>query len=386
MTSLGLFDGLPGESPFWSVTELTAHIRALIQDDLGTVAVRGEVSNLARPRSGHVYFSLKDETATLRAVIWKGTATRLLFDLENGLAVRARGGLDVYPPRGEYQLVVRSIEPEGIGALDLAFRQTYARLSAEGLFDPARKRPLPAFPRRIAIVTSPTGAAVRDLLQVLRRRWPMVEAIIVPVAVQGAGAAAEIAAGIALADRLPDIDVIITGRGGGSREDLWPFNEEIVARAISKARRPIVSAVGHETDVTISDLVADVRALTPTDAAVRCVPDAGEVRARLETLAKGLARGPHDQIDDARRRLDDLQPRLDRAWTLDLQRKRDKLARQAGRLEALSPLAVLGRGYSLTFGEDGEGPLRTAKALRRGERLRTRLAEGTVFSRVEEVD
>jgi exodeoxyribonuclease VII large subunit len=384
MTGLDLFDALPGESPFWSVGELTSLVRELLQEGFGAVGVRGEVSNVARPRSGHVYFVLKDEQATLRAVMWKSMASRLVFDLEDGLAVRVMGGLDVYPPRGEYQLIVRSIEPEGMGALDLAFRQTYSRLAAEGLFDPDRKRPLPAFPRRIAIVTSPTGAAVRDLVQVLHRRWPLVEVLVVPVAVQGAGAAAEIAAGIALADSLPEIDVIITGRGGGSREDLWPFNEEVVARAIFATRRPVVSAVGHETDVTISDLVADVRALTPTDAAVNCVPDLREVQARLDVLARALSRGALDHLDDARRRLDDLQPRLDRAIAIDLKRRRELLARQAGRLEALSPLAVLRRGYSLTFRDDEAAPLRSVAGLRKGDRLRTRLADETIYSRVEE--
>ncbi|MEO6808454.1 MAG: exodeoxyribonuclease VII large subunit, partial [Isosphaeraceae bacterium] len=217
MTSLPLFDRLDelAETPLWSVSELTFLVKETLETGFAEIGVRGEVSNLARPRSGHVYFSLKDDAAQVRAVLWKRDAQRLVFDLTDGLAVRAWGALTVYPPRGEYQLSVHKIEPEGIGALELAFRQTFTRLSAEGLFDPARKRPLPAFPGRIAVVTSPTGAAVRDFLEVIGRRWPAVEVLIVPSLVQGPGAAEQVAAAIRLANRVSGVDLIVLARGGG---------------------------------------------------------------------------------------------------------------------------------------------------------------------------
>jgi exodeoxyribonuclease VII large subunit len=386
MSSLPLFDRLDESAltPLWSVSELTALIRETLEEGFAEIGERGEITNLSRPRSGHVYFGLKDDGAQIRAVLWKSDARRLVFDLTDGLAVRAWGDLTVYPPRGDYQIVVRRIEPEGIGALELAFRQTVARLAAEGLFDPERKRPLPPYPARIAVVTSPTGAAVRDLLQVVARRWPSVEVLVVAAKVQGPGAAAEVAAAIELADRVEGVDLIVVARGGGSLEDLWAFNEEAVARAIFAARRPVVSAVGHEVDVTIADLVADVRALTPTDAGTLCVPDAREVRAVLAGLGDRLARGVLGPIEEARARLDDLSARAGRALALDLERRRQRLARQAAALEALSPLAVLARGYSLTLAADGR-PVRSAAGVKAGDLIRTRLAEGEIVSRVEAV-
>ncbi|MFO0960614.1 MAG: exodeoxyribonuclease VII large subunit [Isosphaeraceae bacterium] len=381
-----LFDDEPEGEELLSVGDLTDRVRALLSMGFGAVGVRGEVSGVARPRSGHVYLTLKDDRAQLKAVMWRSMAARVKFDLEDGMAVRAWGGLEVYAPRGEYQLVIQAIEPEGIGALELAFRQAVARLAAEGLFDPSRKKPLPSFPRRVAIVTSPTGAAIRDFLQVLQRRWPSVSVLIIPVAVQGPGAADQIAAGIQLADRLPDIDIIITGRGGGSPEDLWAFNEESVARAIYHAQRPVVTAVGHEIDVTVADLVADVHALTPTDAAVRCVPDRDELASRLQSYQGRLAVAARSKLNEARNRLEDLRRRADRAIRIGLQAKQDRLARHAGRLEALSPLAVLGRGYSLTFRDGESGPLRAIDGLQPGDFLRTRLSDGLLRSRIEVIE
>src|SRR4051795_3537627 len=235
--------------PFETVSSLTDRIKDSLEADFAEVAVEGELSNLARPKSGHVYFTLKDHTASLRGVMWKSDAQRLAFDLADGLAVRILGRLTVYPPRGEYQVVARYLEPEGIGALELAFRQLFARLSAEGLFDPERKRPLPRFPRRIVIVTSPTGAAIRDLLQVTGRRWAAAEILVAPALVQGPGAAQEIAEAIALANRVAGADLVLVARGGRSLEDLWAFNEEVVAGAIVASRLPVVSAIGHEVDV-----------------------------------------------------------------------------------------------------------------------------------------
>ncbi len=286
--------------PFETVSSLTDRIKDALEADFAEVAVEGELSNLARPKSGHVYFTLKDHTASLRGVMWKSDAQRLAFDLADGLAVRILGRLTVYPPRGEYQVVARYIEPQGIGALELAFRQLYARLSAEGLFDLERKRPTPRFPRRIVIVTSPTGAAVRDLLQVTGRRWAAADILIAPTRVQGAGAGAEIAAAIALANLVKDADVIIIARGGGSVEDLWAFNEEIVARAVAGSRLPVISAVGHEIDITLADLAADQRALTPSEAGELAVPDSREVAMHLDRLAERIHRVSQTRLAEAR--------------------------------------------------------------------------------------
>ena len=273
-----------------SVSELTGSIKALLEGEFPSVWVSGEISNFSRPGSGHCYLTLKDDAAQIRAVLWRSAASRVRFDLHDGLEVLCQGSLDVYAPRGSYQLVIEQIEPRGVGALEQALRKLRERLAAEGLFAAERKRPLPRFPRRIAFVTSPTGAAVRDFLEVIRRRWHGVHVLVVPVRVQGDGAAEEIAAGVALVNRLAvEVDVLVVGRGGGSLEDLWAFNEEVVVRAIHASRIPVVSAVGHEIDVTLSDLVADVRALTPSEAAERIVPAAEEVRAYLARQGERLA-------------------------------------------------------------------------------------------------
>ena len=372
----------PAATTFWTVSELTARVKSTLERGFSDVALRGEISNLARPRSGHVYLCLKDDSAQVRAVLWKSDAQRLVFDLEDGLAVRVWGKLTVYAPRGEYQLTIRKIEPEGVGPLELAFRQTVARLAAEGLFDPAHKKPLPRFPRRIVVVTSPSGAAVRDLLQVTGRRWPATEILVAPTLVQGPGAAEQVAAAVALANRVRGADLIIVARGGGSLEDLWAFNEEVVARAIFASRLPVVSAVGHETDVTIADFVADLRALTPSEAGERCVPDAREVAQHLDRLADRLARAGRGRIDQARDRLDRLAERAARALRRHLDDRRHRLARLAGRLEALSPLGVLARGYSLTLKADGSTLVRSAADVTPGELIHTRLAAGRVVSRV----
>ncbi len=369
-----------------TVSELTARIKSTLERGFVDVVVRGEVSGLSRPRSGHVYLNLKDDAACLRAVLWKGTAQKLVFDMHDGLAVRAWGSVTVYAPRGDYQLTIRRVEPEGIGALELAFRQMFARLQAEGLFDPERKRPLPEFPRRIAVVTSPTGAAVRDFLQVVGRRWAATEVLIVAAKVQGAGAAEEVAAGIALANRVKDVDLVVVTRGGGSLEDLWAFNEEVVARAIVASTAPVVSAIGHEVDVTIADHAADFRALTPSEAGERCVPDAREVRVRIDGLKESLARALRDRATDARYRLEDLSDRADRAIRRAVEGRRHRLGRLAAGLEALSPLGVLARGYSLTTRPDGATLVRRASDLRPGDRIVTRLGQGRVVSLVEDVE
>jgi exodeoxyribonuclease VII large subunit len=381
MTRVSLFDFERAEPALWTVSELTARIKATLEGEFPEVALRAEVSNVATPRSGHVYLVLKDDTAQIRAVLWKSDAQRLVFDLTDGLAVKVWGKLTVYAPRGEYQLTIHRIEPQGIGALELAFRQTVARLQAEGLFDPARKRPLPRFPRRIVVVTSPTGAAVRDFLQVTGRRWPLTDLLIAATKVQGAGAVDEIIAALALANRVAGADLIVVARGGGSLEDLWAFNDEQVARAIAASRLPVISAVGHEIDVTVADLVADRRALTPSEAGEIGVPDLREVAQLLDRLGERIARAGRDRIDQTRLRLDSLSDRALRALRRTVDDRRNHLARLAAGLEALSPLAVLSRGYSLTF-QDDNSLVHRADDVRQGDRIRTRLAAGEIHSQV----
>lgn len=394
------------EQRFLSVGELTLRVKNLLESEFAEVWVAGEIADLARPRSGHCYLTLKDEQAQLPAVIWRSTAARLRFDLCDGLEVLCHGSLTVYPPHGRYQLVIQEIHPKGIGALELALRQLHARLAAEGLFAPERKRPLPRFARRIAVVTSPTGAALRDFLEVLRRRWRGADVLVIPVRVQGEGAAEEIAAAIGLANRFAEpVDCLVVTRGGGSLEDLWAFNEEIVVRAIHGSRVPVVSAVGHEIDVTLSDLVADVRALTPSEAAELVVPAAEQVtalleqyrdrmagslrmrivagRARLEVLgSRAVMRRPFQRIQESARRLDDLEQRMLRGLRQRVGQARQQTQALAARLETLSPLAVLGRGYSLTQRADGR-VVRDATELSLGESLVTRFARGQAVSRVE---
>ena len=295
---------LPTDEPdeVLSVARLTDLIKETLASRFPAVWVVGEVTDLARPHSGHLYLTLKDQEAQIRAVIWRGVAGRLRFDLEDGMQVICCGDVDVYPPRGTYQLVIRQLEPRGLGALQQALRKLQQKLEAEGLFDPRHKKPLPRFPRRLAVITSPTGAAVRDFLEVLRQRWPGVDVLVIPTKVQGEGASAEIARALALANRLqPPMDVLVVTRGGGSMEDLWCFNEEPVLRAIFASRVPVVSAIGHEIDVTLSDLVADVRALTPTEAAQRVVPATDEIAAALKHLHARLQSGLGTRAASARR-------------------------------------------------------------------------------------
>ncbi len=395
------------EQRILSVFELTLLIKGLLETTLPSVWVAGEVSNLSRPRSGHCYLTLKDPQAQLPAVIWRSTLARVRFEPADGLEVICRGRIDVYPPHGKYQLIVEQIQPKGMGALELALRQLREKLAREGLFDPARKRRLPAFPRRIAVVTSPTGAAIRDFLEVLRRRWRGADVLVAPVRVQGEGAGREIAEAIATINRLAvPIDCLVVTRGGGSLEDLWAFNEEVVCRAIHASRIPVVSAVGHEIDVTLADLVADVRAATPSEAAERIVPASEEIALRLRDTQRRMAaalggrlraagtrleavasrpvlRRPFDRVHDLGRRLDELAARGDRAIGRLLDTARRRLEATAGRLESLSPLAVLGRGYSVTQRESDGLIVRDASVLAAGDLLRTRFARGEAMSRVE---
>ena len=301
---------LPAESgrTILSVGALTRRVKKSIDDAIPPVWVAGEISNLKPPGSrGHLYFTLKDEESQIPCASWRSYAQRLRFRPENGMEVLAYGNVDVYVPYGKYQFIVQEMEPLGAGALQLRFEQLKEKLSKEGLFDPKRKRPLPFLPRRMAIVTSPTGAAVRDMLRTIQSRCPNVDVFLYPARVQGEGSADEIAAAIGhLNLAMADLDVMIIGRGGGSIEDLWAFNEEVVARAIHASRIPVVSAVGHETDTTIADFVADVRALTPTDGAVKAVPRLEDLLLSMEDLGAKLKRALRTRADLARSRLDGL--------------------------------------------------------------------------------
>ena len=395
-------------SPIYTVAELTHEIRDILERHIGTAWVTGEVSNLRRPASGHYYFTLKDELAQLSVVMWRSTAALMKFELKDGLALIVQGEITVYEPRGQYQLVARRAEPVGVGALQAAFLQLKERLAKEGLFAPERKKPIPFFPRRIGIVTSPTGAAVRDMLNIILGRLPSAHVLLCPVRVQGDAAAGEIAEAIAALNAVGDVDVMIVGRGGGSLEDLWPFNAEVVARAIATSRIPVISAVGHETDFTISDFVADVRALTPTDAGNLVVPDVSDLAAGLGSLAGRLGhalmaraesarerlgavarsyafRRPLEGVRAREQRLDDLCQQLARGAGHVLQLQKGRLEAAAARMDSLSPLAVLARGYSITFAEPEGNVLRDVRALKAGSLVRTRLSKGAFTARVEEV-
>ncbi len=402
----GELPGSPVVPEPMSVSELTRQIKDALEGNFPEVLVVGELSNVSRASSGHVYLTLKDDRAQLRAVMWRNTAQRLRFDLRDGLEVVAAGPIEVYEARGTYQLVIRELLPRGIGPLELAFRQLQEKLAREGLFDASRKRPIPQFPRRIAIITSPTGAAIRDMLQVIGRRWRGANILILPVPVQGAQAAGEIAAALRRVGDLPEVDVVITGRGGGSLEDLWAFNEEIVARAIAACPVPVISAVGHEIDVTIADFVADRRALTPSEAGELVVPNGPEISAWLDDVAERMRRSlfrkaeqlrtvlvelaqrrvfarPYDLVHDRSRTVDDLDLRLCRTIRQQLATAQARLAAATSTLHALSPLAVLARGYSVTRDAESRRVLRSPDQTFPGQRLETLLGDGAVYSRVE---
>ncbi len=433
-----------------TVSQINSTIRGLIESELRDVWVEGEISNCRVWNTGHMYFTLKDGTSQLRAVMFRMPLGYLRFKPHDGLRVIARGGISVYEPKGEYQLVCEHMEPHGLGALQLAFEQLKKKLQAEGLFEGARKRPLPALPRRIGILTSLDGAALRDILKVLKRRYPNAQVLIYPARVQGDGAAADIVRGLRALSKVADVDVIITGRGGGSVEDLWAFNEEVVARAIAAARVPVISAVGHETDVTIADFVADMRAPTPSAAAEMVVSAHAEFCSRIDRLSgrldaaarrtiatrrgtvQGLVasrafsgwptrlalhgrhatelthqlrRGLLARLASAGKAAQVLRTRLDaqdlrrrlaasrgRLATLDgrlhaaTRRSQDRADARfrvlAGRLESLSPLAVLARGYAVCWNDDRSSALRSADEVTPGDRVRVTLHEGELKCRV----
>jgi len=392
-------------STVYTVSQVNGYVKRRLDGDelLSGLLVGGEISNYKRYPSGHHYFSLKDEEASIRCVLFKGDAAGLRFQPANGMKVIAFGRVSVYPRDGQYQLYCRQLLPQGVGDLHAAFEALKQKLAAEGLFDPARKKPLPKFPQRVVLVTSPAGAAVRDMIRILGARWPMAQVTVVPAKVQGEGAGSEIAAGIDRANREKLGELIITGRGGGSMEDLWAFNEEVVARAICRSHIPVISAVGHEPDVTIADYAADLRAATPSNAAELAVPDQREVRARLDRLGAAMARSvqgelnrgrmllealakrrvlsdPKASIGDRRLLLDTCQRRMAAAMEKQLAECRGQTGRLAASLDALSPLKVLGRGYSIV--RLGERVLTSAEQAQLGDRVNIRMADGSLTATV----
>lgn len=383
-----------------SVSELNEYIRERFDADvlLKNVVLRGEISNYRPNLSGHLYFSMKDEKSAIRCVMFRSSAYKLKFGVENGMKVVAVGNVSVFTRDGQYQLYVSELVPDGVGELYVAFEQLKARLAAEGLFAREHKKPLPRFPKKIAIVTSPTGAAIRDMLRVLKKRYPLAKVLVVPAKVQGEGAAGEITAGIKLVNDKNAADLIITGRGGGSLEDLWCFNEEIVARAIYASRIPVISAVGHEPDVTISDFAADLRAATPSNAAELAVPDSVELMARLDETGAALARrissaiserkiklegiaskkalsSPLYMVDEKRLMLDYLTRQLTAACVNLTAVKARAFAAAAAALDAMSPLKVLGRGYSIATDAAGKA-VTDAQTLKPGDKIKLRLHRG----------
>ena len=397
-----------GQRQIYSVSQVNRHIKDLLDGDgvLGGLFVRGELSNYKMYPSGHHYFSMKDGEGALRCVMFRREAMGVRFRPENGMKVIAFGRVSVFPRDGQYQLYVSALTPDGVGDLYVAFEQLKERLRREGLFDPERKKPLPAFPGRIALVTSSAGAAVRDMLRILGARWPMAEVAVVPVRVQGEEAPGEIAAAIDWVNRHALADLIITGRGGGSMEDLWAFNDESVARAIFRSDIPVISAVGHEPDVTIADFVADLRAATPSNAAELAVPDQEEIRARVEQLSLRMRtaaerelrqaraalapwsesralQDPMNFVADRRVLLDYQRGRLASSLSVSLNREKQRLGRLAAALDAMSPLKVLARGYAVARKADGS-VVSSVGAVKAGDRLRLRVSDGEIPCVVEE--
>jgi len=389
-----------------SVSRLVDLFKELLEENFVEVFVEGEISNFSRAGSGHCYFTLKDDRGQLRCAMFRTQSRLLKFSPENGMQVICRGRASVYPQRGELQLIVEGIEPSGIGGMQVAFEQLKQRLASEGLFAPERKQALPEFPQTIGVVTSATGAAIHDILNTLRRRSSGVRVLLRPVRVQGEGAAAEIAEAIADLNREGSADVLIVGRGGGSLEDLWGFNEEIVARAISASRLPIISAVGHEVDFSIADLVSDLRAPTPTAAAELVVKNREELERHCDQLFLRLGRivqaqlrllrlrfedlqhrlvSPIDRLHQRRQHLIELEQRFKRAFAWNQRQYEQRLQLLAERLDALSPLRVLARGYALARLQPGGIPLLNIDQVQLGDQISVQLAQGELEARVTDV-
>lgn len=389
-----------------SVGKLNEYVKGMLDANeiLSDIWVRGEISNFTNHyKTGHFYFSLKDEQGAIGAVMFRTYASRLPFVPQNGMKVILHGRVSLYVPGGQYQINADAMQPDGIGGLYLAYEQLKAKLQAEGLFDESRKKPLPRIPTRIGIITSPTGAAIHDMIHVLGRRFPLAEILLYPALVQGAGAPASLIAGMNFFNEQGNVDLIIIGRGGGSVEDLWAFNDEMLARTVAASRLPVISAVGHESDFTICDFVADRRAPTPSAAAELAVPEASELsralrgygermenamrtrisrdRERVQRLAASrVLTSPERYVDDCRMRVGDLTLRLDRAVETKLGLARGDFLRLAGQLDALNPLAILTRGYAVA--RRGETPVRSVSELRVGDSLRLTLADGEATATV----
>lgn len=384
-----------------SVTELNQQVKTLLETGLGYVWVEGELSNLARPPSGHLYFTLKDAQAQVRCAMFKGSIKGPSV-WKDGMKVQLRGRVSVYAPRGDYQLIVEQMQDAGLGELQKAFELLKAKLEKEGLFDTAHKKPIPEMPTCVGVVTSPTGAAIHDILHVIERRYPALQVIVYPTLVQGDQAAESIARMIKLAQKHGRADVLIVGRGGGSLEDLWPFNEEVVARAIYTCKIPVISAVGHETDVTISDFVADLRAPTPTAAAEMITPDGEGLLQYIQEQERRMVREilalihshqdslkhitkriihPGQQLEYFAQRLDDIWLRMQRGIHHQLNHVSHQFAQLTRALDALSPLAILNRGYSITFDAKGNA-VHKIKQVKVGDLIRTQVSDGEIESQV----
>ncbi|MDX9857341.1 MAG: exodeoxyribonuclease VII large subunit [candidate division Zixibacteria bacterium] len=398
---------MPQQPQAYSVSAITRMIKTRLEEGLSNVWVEGEISGYLHHTSGHRYLNLKDDRAVLKVTIWRSVGAALKFEPENGQKVLVFGDITVYERGGQYQLNCKRIQPVGVGELELAFRQLHEKLAAEGLFDDSRKKPLPPFPQKIGIVTSPTGAAVRDIIQIARRRNDAVQLIVYPAQVQGEGAELTIAAGLRYFNMRNDIDLIITGRGGGSLEDLWAFNTETTVRAIAASRIPVISAVGHEIDLTLADLAADLRAPTPSAAAELAVWSRQEFEQRLDSLVYSQARYLENLVDTARQQLRYLVRRpvfvrpsdlvepyhtelghayhlMQRAGKSCFERLSNRLSLRASKLDGLSPLKTLARGYSVTRSADSSHLVRSVDDLKVGDRIETILPDGRAVSVVEE--
>ncbi len=398
-----------GSDHVYSISELTDTLKEVFEAQFGQVHLMGEISNFHAHGSGHLYFTLKDEGAQIRAAMFRGANRNLKFDPENGLEVVVSGRLSIYGPRGEYQIVVEHMEPKGLGALQLAFEQLKNKLAAEGLFDENRKQVIPLLPHTVGLITSPTGAAVQDMIRILRRRHPQVNILLYPTRVQGDGAAEEIAQGIAAMNQWGEAQVLLVGRGGGSLEDLWAFNTETVVRAIAASKIPIISAVGHETDTTISDFAADLRAPTPSAAAELSVPVLADLKltlaerlgqlwrraARVIEEKRGQLKYFRSHLKDPKRRLEEWSQHLDhlsesllQAMKSQIDQRRHQTDIFREKLHALSPLSILQRGYSILQRLDAKGEAKDVitdtKRVQLNDKLQVRLAQGSLRVWVEE--
>ena len=392
----------------YSVTELNNFVKSLLDnnENLKSVFVSGEISNFKNHYSGHMYMTVKDEGGAIKAVMFSSYASRLKFVPENGMKVIIFGSVSLYSKDGSYQLYITDMQPDGIGALNLAYEQLKEKLLKEGLFNHESKKPIPVFPQKIGVATAPDGAAVRDIFSILKRRFPLAEIVFCPVAVQGASAAPEIAKAIKLFNEKNACDVLIIGRGGGSLEDLWAFNEEIVARAIFESQIPIISAVGHETDFTIADFVADLRAPTPSAAAELAVPDIIELKSELLGLKQHLTvliknklnyereylentekrlsiLSPTNKILNSRQELLNLYEKIVNSIELKLTNEKSNISVLSGKLNALSPLDVLARGYSISY--NNESPITSVKNVKKGDNIKVKVTDGEIFASVTEV-